>query len=65
MKILTAEKVKRLEPGTDIFAVNEATGERGRLRIIKSGRKKILQGVFARYEIRDLPGTHYEVEDKK
>lgn len=65
MKVLTAEKVKRLKPGTDVFVVNEATGERGMLRIVKSGREKVLQGVFARYEIRDLPGTHYEVEDKK
>lgn len=44
MKILTAEKVKRLPPGTDVILVNEQTGSRGRLWIIKSGRRKMLRG---------------------
>lgn len=64
MKVLTAEKVKRLEPGTDVFIVKEATGERGRLWIVKSGRKKLLKGVFTEFEIKDRPGWHYEVDDE-
>lgn len=65
MKILTAEKVKRLPPGTDVILVNEQTGSRGRLWIIKSGRKKMLRGIINVHEIRDLPGWHYEIEDEK
>jgi len=62
MKTLTAEKVKKLQPGTDVFTVKDETGERGRMWIVKSGRKKLLKGVFAEYEIKDRPGWHYEVE---
>lgn len=65
MKILTAEKVKRLPPGTDVILVNEQTGSRGRLWIIKSGRKKMMRGIINAHEIRDLPGWHYEIEDEK
>lgn len=65
MKILKAEKVKKLPPGTDVFLVNDETGERGMLYVVKSGRKKMLRGILAMHEIKDLPGLHYEVEDKK
>lgn len=63
MKVLTAEKVKKLSPGTDVFIVKDETRERGRLWIIKSGRKKLLKGVLAEYEIKDRPGWHYEVAE--
>ena len=62
MKTLTAEKVKKLPPGTDVFLVRDATGQRGRLWIVKSGKKKLLKGVMAEHEIKDRPGWHYEVD---
>lgn len=61
-KTITADKVKKLPVGTDVFLIRESTGEAGRLWIVKSGRKKILKGVFAEYEIKDRAGWHYEVE---
>lgn len=63
MKVLTAEKVKKLPPGTDVFTVKDETGERGRLWIIKSGRKKLLKGILKSYEIKERPGWHYEVAE--
>lgn len=64
-KTLTADKVKKLPPGTDIILVNEATGERGMLWIVKSGRKKMARGVLGTLlEIADKPGWHYERADK-
>ena len=65
MKVLKADKVKRLPPGTDVFLVNDKTGERGTLWIVKSGRKKMLRGVLTTHEIKDTAGWHYEVEDSK
>ena len=64
-KILTADKVKKLPPGTDVILVQEATGEIGRLWVVKSGRKKMLKGLFAIYEIIDRPGWHYEIEERE
>ena len=64
MKTLTAKQVKRLEPGTDVFRVDDATGRRARLYIVKSGRKKMLKMLLLDrlHEIADIPGMHYEVE---
>ena len=62
MQALTAEKVKKLPPGTDVYLVREATGQRGRLWIVKSGKKKLLKGAVAEHEIKDRPGWHYEVD---
>lgn len=62
MKILPAAKVKKLPPGTDVSLVREATGQRGRLYVVKSGRKKMLKGLFGTHEITDRPGWHYEVD---
>lgn len=64
-KIMTAEKIKKLPPGTDVTLVREATGETGRLWVVKSGRKKMLRGPFAMHEIKDRPGWHYEVEERE
>ena len=61
MKVLTAEKVKRLQTGTVVFAVKDSTGDRALFLIVKSGRKKLLKGTIAEHEIKDLPGWHYEV----
>ena len=61
--ILSADKVKRLPSGTDIFIVRDETGEKGRLWIVKSGRKKLLRGVMAEHEIRDREGWHYELAE--
>ncbi len=65
MKTLTAGNVKRLQPGTDVFLVEEKTGHRGRMWIIKSGRKKLLRGILSTHEIIDRPGWHYEIEEGK
>lgn len=63
MKTLTAEKVKRLPVGTDVIQVNEKTGSRGRLWIIKKGRRKMLRGIVTLHEIKDREGWHYEIEE--
>jgi hypothetical protein len=62
MKKITADKVKKLPVGADVYLVREATGEKGKLWIIKSGRKKLLKGLMATHEIKDRAGWHYEVE---
>lgn len=66
-KILTADKVRKLPVGTDIYYVREATGQAAKLWIVKSGRKKMLHGVIAGdREIKERPGWHYELrEDSK
>lgn len=61
-KTLTAAQVKKLPVSTDVLHVQESTGKHARLWIIKSGRKKMLKGVYAEYDIADRPGWHYEVE---
>lgn len=62
MKTLTADKVKRLPVGTNVFLVRDGTGQKGKLWIVKSGRKKMLKGLYAEHEIKDRPGWHFEVE---
>ena len=62
MKTLTAEKVKKLPPGTDVYLVREATGQRGKMWIVKSGTKKLLKGAVSEVTIKDRPGWHYEVD---
>lgn len=65
MKTLSAERVKRLPVGTDVILVNDKTGSRGSLWIIKKGRRKMLRGIIAMHEIKDMPGWHYEVEEDR
>jgi len=65
MKTLTAAQVKRLPVGTDVALVRESTGQRALLWVVKSGRKKMLRGVFGwMHEIADRPGWHYEEAEK-
>lgn len=61
-KILTADKVKKLPVGTDVYLVKDGTDLRGTLWIVKSGRKKLLKGLTSELEIKDKPGWHYEVD---
>ena len=61
-KVLTADKVKKLPVGTDVFLVKDGTDLRGMLWIVKSGRKKFLKGLASKLEIKDMPGWHYEVD---
>lgn len=61
-KQLTAAQVKKLPAGTDIYVIREATGQEGKMWIIKSGRKKKLKGIMTEHDIMDRPGWHYEVE---
>ena len=61
-KTLTADQVKKLPVGTDVFLIRESTGQWGMLWVVKSGRKKMLKGVAAEHEIKDRAGWHYEVE---
>ncbi len=65
MKTVTAKQVKRLPVGTDVILVNEKTGSRGRLWVIKSGRKKMLRGILTSHEIKDMEGWHYEIEEEQ
>ena len=63
MKIISADKVKKLPVGTDVYIVNESTGKSGLMWIIKSGRKKLLKGILSTHEIKDTDGWHYEVDE--
>lgn len=65
MKTLTAKQVKRLEPGADVYLVNDKTGKRASLRVIRFGRKKVLRSFLGLHEIEDLEGCHYEIEEEK
>ena len=61
-KAITAEKVRKLPIGTCITLVHDGTGEAGRLWVVKSGRKKMLKGIYTEHEIKDRDGWHYEIE---
>ena len=63
MKTLSAAQVKKLPVGTIVFIVKEDTGDHGRMWIVKSGRKKILKGIYTEMHIKDRAGWCYEVED--
>ena len=61
MKVVTAAQLKKLSEGTTVHLVHGE--QKGLLRIVKSGRKKMLRGCYALHEIKDRPGWHYEVEE--
>ena len=65
MKTVTAKQVKRLEPGTDVFLVNDKTGQRGSMWVIQNGRKKMLRGIINVMEIKDMEGWHDEIEEEQ
>lgn len=64
MRVLSAEKVKKLPVGTDVYLVNDTTGEKGRFWVFRCGIHKMLKGVLTNepIRIRDLDGMHFEVE---
>ena len=64
MKTLTAKQVKRLPLGTDVFLVNDKTGQRGSMWVIQNGRKKMLRGIINVMEIKDKEGWHYEIKEE-
>lgn len=64
MKIVTAEKLKRLPEGTVVLQVDEKSGKAARLWIVKSGRKKVLRGIITQFNIKDRDGWHYEIEEE-
>ena len=64
-KVLSAAQVKKIPLETVVFMVNEKTGSIARLWIVKSGRKKTLRGILGTYEIKDLEGWHYEIEEEQ
>ena len=64
-KTLTAQQVKKLPVGTDVYAVNDKDGSVGMMWIMKSGRKKMLKGILGVHEIKDIEGFHYEVEKQR
>lgn len=64
MKTVTAKQVKRLEPGTDVYLVNDKTGQRGSMWVIQNGRKKMLRGIINVMEIKDMEGWHYEIKEE-
>lgn len=64
-KKISLSKLKTLPPGTDVYYVNEKTGEFGRFWIVKSYKAKILKGIYTERKISDIvekPGYHFEVE---
>ncbi len=63
MKVLTADKVKKLPIGTYVYLVRDADGQRGKLWVAKTRNRKWLKGVYGEYEIKDRAGWHYEVDD--
>ena len=65
MKTVTAKQVKRLPLGTDVFLVNDKTGQRGSMWVIQNGRKKMLRGIINVHEITDMEGWHYEIEEEQ
>ena len=64
MKTVTAKQVKRLPLGTDVFLVNDKTGQRGSMWVIQNGRKKMLRGIINVMEIKDKEGWHYEIKEE-
>ena len=58
--MLTAAQVKKLPVGTRIVLVENDTGKRGTLTIVKSGRKKMLRNLDVLIDIKDTDGWHYE-----
>ena len=64
MKTVTAKQVKRLEPGPDVYLVNDKTGQRGSMWVIQNGRKKMLRGIINVMEIKDKEGWHYEIKEE-
>ena len=65
MKTVTAKQVKRLPLGTDVFLVNDKTGQRGSMWVIQNGRKKMLRGIINVMEIKDMEGWHDEIEEEQ
>ena len=64
-KKISLAKLKALPPGTDVYYVNEQTGESGRFWIVKSFKRKILKSIYTEQKISDIvekPGYHFEVE---
>lgn len=64
MKTVNAKQVKRLPLGTDVFLVNDKTGQRGSMWVIQNGRKKMLRGIINVMEIKDKEGWHYEIKEE-
>ena len=62
--ILSSDKVKKLPIGTEVILIREATGEKGHLTVVKSGRKKKLKGRYALLDIQYRKGWHYEKEEE-
>ena len=66
-KQISAAKVKKLPPSTDVWVVDEKTGYSKRLFVIKYGKGvRLLQtfgGSVITITIKDMPGYHYEVEE--
>lgn len=62
-KRISADQVKKLPVETDVYIVQESTGRSGKMWIVKSGRSKILKGVYSEQKILERPGWHYEVDE--
>ena len=63
-KQISAAKVKKLPPSTDVWAVDEKTGYSQRLFLVRYRNKLRLKSAFCDWikTIKDTPGYHYEVE---
>lgn len=64
-KKISLAKLKTLPPGTDVYYVEEATGNAGRFWIVKSFKRKLLKSIYTEQKLSDIvekPGYHFEVE---
>ena len=63
-KTIPAAKLKKLPISTDVWIVNDKTGETGQMWIISyGGKRKVLKGIYTQMEIKEREGWHYEVEE--
>lgn len=66
MKTVTANQIKRMEPGTKVKFVIEGMNQSGTFMVVRYGRKKKLKTpIGALVDIVDKEGCHYEVNDGK
>lgn len=62
MKKVTASQIKRLPAGTIVY-VTTKDGNRAKMSIAPSYKKKVLKGVYKTIDIKDRAGWVYEVDD--
>lgn len=62
MKKVTARQLKRLPVGTNVY-ITTNEGNKCKMWISQTYKKKFLKGVFTEMDIKDRAGWTYEVEE--